>query len=354
MVQMFLELFRGEKEEILVLDVLAWSHGFSRRSSWNEETKKKEYQGNPELNQHPKNWNEQKVSIWLTENGLEQLIKAFQGKIRGKDLFYLSQEVLKEMNIDIFNRIHFETAVAELQQKWAGSDEENKYEMNDMSLQDLSITTYFDDRTLMSTFLMLNNTVLPKATLTNFHGGRRRRQGQVIDAGDDDLVKAKENDPLFRMECYDVKVTSISTGGSGGEDRFTANICLSFKTFSCSGQQYPADSKKSYRNFFPKPFGLEIQYNGEGNKTILREWGKIVEWNHNTHFSFPKEFQTIVKTMLMVHQRADVGNLVQFLPNTTLNLIFYKLSQYYIPTSPFEGLQFPGPVVDGANDDDSY
>jgi type VI secretion system secreted protein Hcp len=37
--------------------------------------------------------------------------------------------------------------------------------------------------------------------------------------------------PYVKMEMEEVLVTSVSLGGSGGEDRFTANVTLNFATF---------------------------------------------------------------------------------------------------------------------------
>jgi len=355
---MYLEIHRGGKEEVIVLDILAWSHGLSRRS-YSDERPKKKYEGNPELNQNPKQWDENKVNIWLKESGLDPMIHIFQSKIRGKDLFFLSSDLLKEMGVDVFSRMRFESSFSELSLKWSDLINREDSVEDDLNSQDLSVTSYFDDRAILATFLLLSNSTIPKVYLTNYQGNRRRRHRQIEEVADE-LQKAKENEPIFRMELNDVKFSSVSLGGSGGEDRFTCNFSLSYKSFCFIGQQFPADSKKSYQLFYPAPFGIEVRYEigeaGKEGKSMIREWGKIIEWNFKTHYSFPKEFQIIVKTMLMVHQNKDKGNYIQFLPDSTLHLIFQKLSHFYIPTSPLSLVTFPGPINDGNNnnDDDYY
>ena len=79
------------------------------------------------------------------------------------------------------------------------------------NFQDLSFTKWVD---LASAALMLataNGKHITKATLT--------------------VRKAGEN-PLeyITIEMDEVLVTSVSTGGSGGEDRLTENVSLNFKT----------------------------------------------------------------------------------------------------------------------------
>jgi type VI secretion system secreted protein Hcp len=78
-----------------------------------------------------------------------------------------------------------------------------------VSIQDLSFTKYIDKG---SPDLMLNccqGKHIPKATL---------------------FVRKAGGDPLeyLKVEMEEVLVSSVSTGGSGGEDRLTENITLNF------------------------------------------------------------------------------------------------------------------------------
>lgn len=78
-----------------------------------------------------------------------------------------------------------------------------------VSIQDLSVTKYVDSS---STALMLacsNGKHIPKATLV------------VRKAGEKPLEYIK----ITMEKCL---VTSVSTGGSGGEDRLTENISINF------------------------------------------------------------------------------------------------------------------------------
>jgi type VI secretion system secreted protein Hcp len=47
--------------------------------------------------------------------------------------------------------------------------------------------------------------------------------------------------PYVKMEMEEVLVTSVSTGGSGGEDRFTANVTLNFAKFKVTYTPQKAD-----------------------------------------------------------------------------------------------------------------
>jgi hypothetical protein len=91
---------------------------------------------------------------------------------------------------------------------------------------------------------------------------------------------------------------------------------------------------------------------------LLTNLTKIVNWSHSNHYNFPEEFQNIVKTMLLVHNRKEEGNLLQYLPDSTLDLVIYFLSKHYILVSPLESTIFPGPKPDedaaNNNDDDYY
>jgi hypothetical protein len=87
-------------------------------------------------------------------------------------------------------------------------------------------------------------------------------------------------------------------------------------------------------------------------ETVYREWGKVVQWSPATHYAFPEEFQKIVKELLMVHRRCDEGNFLQFLPDSTLDLVISFLSQHYLPVSPFASTAFPGPQKEVGDNDD--
>ncbi len=90
---------------------------------------------------------------------------------------------------------------------------------NGPSLQDFS-WTQFHDSSLVPVFLgVANGTSFESATLKARY------------AGDNPLV-------FFEMAFSDVHLTSLSTGGSGGEDRFTSNTSLNYSavTMTYTGQ----------------------------------------------------------------------------------------------------------------------
>jgi len=79
-------------------------------------------------------------------------------------------------------------------------------------MQDLSMTKYSDNYSPLMTVMVMVGEVLPHAFLR---------------------VCYKPQNGAFKvieMGLKGVQVTSISTGGSGGEDRLTENICLSFQS----------------------------------------------------------------------------------------------------------------------------
>ncbi|WP_338763099.1 type VI secretion system tube protein Hcp [Massilia sp. METH4] len=77
------------------------------------------------------------------------------------------------------------------------------------SFQDLSFTKYVDSASNALMFALARGTHVPKAELLV----RKAGEGQA---------------PYITITMEEVIVTSISTGGSGGEDRLTENVTLNF------------------------------------------------------------------------------------------------------------------------------
>jgi type VI protein secretion system component Hcp len=86
------------------------------------------------------------------------------------------------------------------------------------NVQDLSITKYVDGASADLLRLALEGTITPKATLTV---PPDRKVGGV----------------LVTLEIREFLVTSLSTGGSGGEDRLTENVTFNFAelTYTAGG-----------------------------------------------------------------------------------------------------------------------
>jgi type VI secretion system secreted protein Hcp len=81
------------------------------------------------------------------------------------------------------------------------------------NIQDVSVTKWVDAASPVLLMAQLQRTVFPEATLTV-----RKVGGAAGPSGLEYIV----------IVFYDVQVTSLSTGGSGGEDRLTENVSFSF------------------------------------------------------------------------------------------------------------------------------
>jgi type VI secretion system secreted protein Hcp len=68
-----------------------------------------------------------------------------------------------------------------------------------------------------------------------------------------------ENRDVTTITLYDVYISAVSTGGSGGEERFTENLTLSFRSFEVETQALDKDGKKQTRGSgriqVPQPAG---------------------------------------------------------------------------------------------------
>jgi type VI secretion system secreted protein Hcp len=77
------------------------------------------------------------------------------------------------------------------------------------NFQDLSFTKYIDSASTPLMIALAKGSHIPTVTLL----ARKAGEGQI---------------PYITIVLTDVIVTSVSTGGSGGEDRLTENITLNF------------------------------------------------------------------------------------------------------------------------------
>ena len=91
-----------------------------------------------------------------------------------------------------------------------------------VAVQDLSLTKYVDASSHALILACCKGTHYAKATLT------------VRKAGDDPLE-------YIKITMEDLIITSVSTGGSGGEDRLTENVALNFAKVKF---EYDAQAKK--------------------------------------------------------------------------------------------------------------
>lgn len=94
------------------------------------------------------------------------------------------------------------------------------------SFQDLSATKYIDK----------SSPVLMAAVAT----------GEHIKKGTLYVRKAGGKSPIeyYKIDMEEILVTSVSQGGSGGEDRLTENLSLNFAKFTVKYQQQKPDGSK--------------------------------------------------------------------------------------------------------------
>ena len=91
-----------------------------------------------------------------------------------------------------------------------------------VSVQDVSVTHYLDSASAPLALACCKGTHVPEGLLT------------VRKAGDTPLEYVK-------LTMKDIIITSVSTGGSGGEDRLTENFSMNFAEYKL---EYTAQDKK--------------------------------------------------------------------------------------------------------------
>lgn len=107
-----------------------------------------------------------------------------------------------------------------------------------VSVQDISVTKYVDSASHLLLKTCATGSHIPTGTLT------------VRKAGDKPLE-------YIVIVLTDIIVTSVSTGGSGGEDRLTENISLNFAKFAYKYVPQNADGTGGA----DKEFGFDIAKN---------------------------------------------------------------------------------------------
>jgi len=103
-----------------------------------------------------------------------------------------------------------------------------------VNVQDLSFTHYLDSATPKIMDACCRGTHVEEATIT-----MRKAGGNPM--------------PFLTVKLKDIIVTSVSNGGSGGEDQLTENVTLNFAAFEVSFQ--PQDNKGA-----KKGGAVEIKY----------------------------------------------------------------------------------------------
>lgn len=217
------------------------------------------------------------------------------------------------------------------------------------------MTAYLDDRCLKAFALLFQGVTIPDARLVCYKGPSRYGRNQPPDPDLAALQESQNYDPLFVVHAKNCIISSFSTGGSGGEDRFTVNFTLMSNQFTFMMQEYPASEAAHYREYFERPHGILVSHEKilDKVKTNVKEWGKQMRWSYESHFSFPQEFKSAVKTVLLAH-KSKQNELLSKLPSDILRKVFLNLSNEYIPTNPMENCRYPGRIPpNDANDDNN-
>ena len=113
------------------------------------------------------------------------------------------------------------------------------------NFQDLSIVKYVDKASPLLMLQCANGGIIPMAELFV-------RKAGGADGGGLEYIK-------IRME--NILVTSVSTGGSGGEDRLTENVTLNFSKFTYI---YTPQNPDTGAGGAPIEFSWDIALNTEG------------------------------------------------------------------------------------------
>lgn len=108
-----------------------------------------------------------------------------------------------------------------------------------VAVQDLSFTSYVEKASMPLMLYCCNGKHIPKATLV------------VRKAGETPLE-------YITVNMEDLLVSSISTGGSGGEDRLTQNVTLNFAKVNVA---YKIQGKDGAQKGGDVPFGWDIKSN---------------------------------------------------------------------------------------------
>ena len=93
------------------------------------------------------------------------------------------------------------------------------------NFQDISVTKWIDKASPVLMHYCANGGHFAKATLTVRKAGEKPLEYLVI-------------------KMTDVLITSVSTGGSGGEDRLTENVTLNFREVHLNYKEQKPDGKK--------------------------------------------------------------------------------------------------------------
>jgi type VI secretion system secreted protein Hcp len=99
------------------------------------------------------------------------------------------------------------------------------------NFQDISLTKYVDQSSPILMLYCANGDHFPEAQL---------------------VVRKAGKDPLeyITIDMKKVMVSSVSTGGSGGEDRLTENISLNFAKVKVSYKRQTSDGSEAAENLF--------------------------------------------------------------------------------------------------------
>ncbi len=237
-----------------------------------------------------------------------------------------------------------------------------------VQVRELSVTSWATaGAELALNFPLLKSQILPRVVLVVY---TRKYRGD----GDHDTAAFLPGTGTQMIDMRDVMVSSISTGGSGGENRLTLNVCFGARTMSMSNfsvldfrdvawETYgarllnvdPSDERWNPKNkevpAADRALGVTVTYRGGDQVACLTEWGKHVVWSRALHSVYSEEFRTAVRTLLLCTKRPQECPWYR-LPRDLLLLIFKYLARNY-SGSPLDEFPYPKPSA-LINGEDEY
>ena len=364
----------GVRAEPVPVQCLAWSHGASNSSysRYGGSQEEDEVPAKDRLDEHHKKaekWTIEQVGAFLrTEIKLDDttVAKFAKEKVDGEALFSLLTADYDLLIGTIGERRRAFKQVQELYGKVLinSAHDENASSKSTLSMQDMSCTLYMGASTnLLFSGPLYETRKLPRVALVCYAGGARRRNRYGGNDDDDDEEKLQPGTPYAMEDMYQVTVSSVSMGGSGGEDRLTCNVSLNFSRLVSSSfgvhdhkgiswdnfarllQVDPRDPdwdpEHSTRSLLDRCMGVSVVHDVTNNSTEVVEWGSHVSWSRKSHTVYPRVFRQAVRTFLLC-QRASEDPMFQAVPKDVMHLVVARLAKHY-SASPFADALHPDP-----------
>ncbi|KAH3757718.1 hypothetical protein Pelo_10503 [Pelomyxa schiedti] len=309
-------------------------------------------------------WSAARTVEWLADTmHMPQYVKPFtENMVDGEVLLELDEDDLKEsLGVTVIgHRIKILNAIRKAryyQKRRKPAVAENRF----------SATLFLDAASHKTLFTsVIGGTPLYSVVLVNFIAKNRHSVGDDEDDASSG-IKPAEGQPVHALEMRNVSCSSISAGGSGGEDRFTCSIDFTPTNFSIHYLGVHDCSKPDllYNYFLSSPVDpsvLEPTFCENHNlmdyapgislcvvdgKLDTLEWGKAISWSPKNHKAYPRAFRSMVFLLLLMHRRKECP--LHVLPLHVLLKVFTLLSTTY-QVNPFDKWPLPEPGLQKERD----